>query len=349
MLPCMIQVLPLSRLGLVWYTENSMQSFEYPPDVIKTDKFFLWTTSVVFLGKFEFDQVSRYRDFFFYFFGVPQSRLLVEKGYFKNLQNVNAACNARCICSVTCAFPPLLSLIKMVMDVSLWMSWNSASTFFIGPQPSRVWFSRQGRAYFDTILILTFQTKEGICWCHFLSGMLCFVNGTILRFLVMFKLLINTCCYSVLFYFFIYTTLSVNPSIHQWKWGWWMCVALLLPVKHPAFKSRQNTWCQKSLRLETKLLRILENGAVEHVFEGCKSEDVFFFQRERGPEKRPHVFFPTNMDDILKKLWGGSKKNWNAIQTCQKAENSRHDPLRTANRRGQQCPVAPESWRVVQV
>ena len=94
MLPCMIQVLPLSRLGLVWYTENSMQSFEYPPDVIKTDKFFLWTTSVVFLGKFEFDQVSRYRDFFFYFFGVPQSRLLVEKGYFKNLP--------KCQCSVQC-------------------------------------------------------------------------------------------------------------------------------------------------------------------------------------------------------------------------------------------------------
>ena len=243
--------------------------------------------------------------FFLFFWGTP-IKAAGGKGLFQKPANVNAAFNARCICSGTCAFPPLLSLIKMVMDVSLWMSWNSASTFFIGPQPSRVWFRRQGRAYFDTILILTFQTKERICWCHFLSGMLCFVNGTILRFLVMFKLLINTCCYSVLFYFFIYNTLSVNPSIHQWKWGWWMCVALLLPVKHPAFKSRQNTWCQKFLRLETKLVRILENGAVEHVFEGCKSEDVFFFQRERGPEKTPPRFIPYGQFSEI--VWG-IKKN----------------------------------------
>lgn len=121
-------------------------------------------------------------------------------------------------------------------------------------------------------------------------------------FFVMFKLLINT--YSVLFYFFIYNTLSINPSIHQWKWGWWMCVALL-PVKHPAFKGRQNSWCQKFLRLETKLLRILENGAVEHVFEGCKSEDVFFFQRERGPEKTPPRFIPYGQFSEI--VWGIQK------------------------------------------
>ena len=77
-----------------WYTENSMQSFKYPPDVIKTDKFFLWTTSVVFLGKFEFDQVFQVPRFCFLFFWGTPIKAASGKGLFQK--------PAKCQCSVQC-------------------------------------------------------------------------------------------------------------------------------------------------------------------------------------------------------------------------------------------------------